>query len=164
MSALEQMPKNSRVWIFQSDKQLSDSEVETIKSGGEVFIESWTSHEKQMNAILEIQNNVFVMVALDESSAGASGCGIDKLTKFIQNISAELNIDFFSRLKIAYLTNENKIDFFNASSLDVLLEKEVLNNDTIIFSNHTVLILEDLETQWKQKLNESWLSHNYSTK
>jgi hypothetical protein len=84
--------------------------------------------------------------------------------KFIQIIGKELNIDFFNRLKIAYLREGNEIEFFNASSIDVLFEKEILNNDTIIFSNHEISTLDDLETKWKQKLKESWLSHNYSSK
>jgi hypothetical protein len=163
MSVLEKMSKNSRVWIYQSDRQLNTNEVETIKSKGDVFIKNWTSHEKQMNATIEVQKNVFIIVALDESSAGASGCGIDKLVKFIQNIGSELNIDFFNRLKIAYLNDENKVDYFNASNMDVLIEKGVLHSETIIFSNHSVLILADLDTLWLQKLKESWLSHNFTT-
>jgi hypothetical protein len=164
MSALAAMPKNSKVWVFQSDRHLNNKEVEAIIYNGEIFLKNWTSHEVRMKANIEVQNKVFVVVALDENLAGASGCGIDKLMKFIQTIGNELNIDFFNRLKIAYLKEGNEIEFFNASSIDVLLEKEILNNDTIIFSNHEISTLDDLETKWKQKLKESWLSHNYSSK
>ena len=164
MSVLEKMPKNSRVWIYQSNRQLSTNEVETIKSKGDIFIKNWTSHEKQMNATIEVEQDVFVIVALDESSAGASGCGIDKLVKFIQVIGSELKIDFFNRLRIAYLNNEGKVDFFNASSIDVLMEKGIINNDSIIFCNHQVGNLHEMQTIWKQRIRESWLSHNYSTK
>jgi hypothetical protein len=164
MSTIEKMPKDSKVWIYQSDRKLSKTEAETIKNKGELFIDNWTSHDKQMKATIEIKYDVFVVVAVDESIAGASGCGIDKLMKFIQVLGHELKIDFFNRLKIAYLTKENQVEFFNASNIDVLLEKNEIQNDTMIFCNHSVSILDDLEKLWKQKLNESWLSHNYSTK
>jgi hypothetical protein len=164
MSALAKMPKNSRVWIYQSDRQLSTNEVETIKSKGDIFIKNWTSHEKQMNASIEVEQDVFVIVALDESSAGASGCGIDKLVKFIQAIGSEFKIDFFNRLRIAYINNLGKVDFFNASSINALMEKGILTNDSIIFCNHQVGNLYEMQTNWKQQLSESWLSHNYSTK
>jgi hypothetical protein len=164
MSVVEKMSENSRVWIYQSNRQLSTNEVETIKSKGDIFIKNWTSHEKQMNATIEVVQDVFVIVALDESIAGASGCGIDKLVKFMQVIGSELKIDFFNRLRIAYLNSQGKVDFFNASSIDVLMEKGILNNDSIIFCNHEVSNINEMKTNWKQRIRESWLSHNYSAK
>jgi hypothetical protein len=164
MSTIEKMPKDSKVWIYQSDRKLSKTEAETIKNKGELFIDNWTSHDKQMKATIEINYDVFVIVALDESSAGASGCGIDKLVKFIQAVGSEFKIDFFNRLRIAYINNLGKVDFFNASSIDALMEKGILTNDSIIFCNHQVGNLYEMQTNWKQQLSESWLSHNYSTK
>ena len=164
MSTIEKMPKDSKVWIYQSDRKLSKTEAETIKNKGELFIDNWTSHDKQMKATIEINYDVFVIVALDESSAGASGCGIDKLVKFIQAVGSEFKIDFFNRLRIAYINNLGKVDFFNASSIDALMEKGILTNDSIIFCNHQVGNLYEMQTNWKKQLSESWLSHNYSTK
>ena len=77
------MPPHSRIWIYQSNKEFSPTEAEDIKKKSEDFVEQWTSHNQFMNACIEIFHNRFIVICVDEKTAPASGCGIDKSVKFI---------------------------------------------------------------------------------
>ena len=39
-------PSNSKVWVFQSSRLLTESDFETIKKYTDTFLENWDSHGK----------------------------------------------------------------------------------------------------------------------
>ena len=38
------LPDNSRVWIYQSDREFTAQEIDFISDKAKAFIESWTRH------------------------------------------------------------------------------------------------------------------------
>src|ERR1700759_2190076 len=94
--------ENSRVWIYQSDKELTDSEVALLQSQLDNFTTGWTAHNNQLKAKAEIRYNRFIILVVDESQAGASGCSIDKSVRFMKDIEQEFGINLFDRFNLAY--------------------------------------------------------------
>lgn len=70
--------QHSRVWIYQSDRKLTDPEVGKIQQELDDFTIGWTAHNNQLKARAEIRYNRFLILIVDESQAGASGCSIDR--------------------------------------------------------------------------------------
>ena len=58
-----QFSKNSRVWIYQSDKKLSDDETTQIQQHLDAFTTQWTAHNNQLKAKAEIRYNRFFILA-----------------------------------------------------------------------------------------------------
>jgi hypothetical protein len=62
---------------------------------------------------------------VNEDIESASGCSIDSSVRFVKSLGAELNIDFFNRLNVLVIENqepvirsyfeavENNLDFIN---------------------------------------------------
>jgi hypothetical protein len=98
------MPLHSRVWIYQSIREFSESESKQLKNKAEGFISEWTSHGKTMSACIEIFHNRFIIGCVDEKTTSASGCGIDKSVKFIQQLESDLggNNALLDRVNIVY--------------------------------------------------------------
>jgi hypothetical protein len=57
-----QFSENSRVWVYQSDKKLSDSEVQQVQNQLDSFTTSWTAHNNQLKAKAEIRYNRFLIL------------------------------------------------------------------------------------------------------
>src|ERR1700743_1173169 len=99
--------ENSRVWVYQSDKKLSGVEVEQIQKELDAFAINWTAHNHQLKAKAEVRYNRFLILIVDETQAGASGCSIDKSANFMKALEQEFGISLFDRFNFAYRDGEN---------------------------------------------------------
>jgi len=146
--------ENSRVWIYQSDKQLSDTEVNTLQQQLDSFTIGWTAHNNQLKAKAEIRYNRFIILIVDESQAGASGCSIDKSVNFMKQIEQQFGINLFDRFNLAYRSNEQILSV-PRHTFEELLVNKTINTDTIVFNN-MVQNLTELETKWEVPFKDSW--------
>ena len=108
-SEWEALPDDSRVWLHVSNRRLSDVECETLAQSLNEFLAHWSAHGQALNASWRLEGRRALMVALDERSAGATGCSIDKLVHWLQAFCGsglEEPLDWFSRnLVIHYYIN-----------------------------------------------------------
>ncbi len=145
----------SRVWIYQPNRPLTDADKNYILESGATFAKNWTAHNLQLKAAVDILHGFFVAIIVDETMNDVSGCGIDKSVHFMQETGAKLGIDFFDRLNIAYLQNEN-IQTAHQAELKKLLAEGTIKADTPVFIN-TIQSLAELNHHWPMPIGESYL-------
>ncbi len=132
-------PPDSRIWVFQADKQLSESDKHFLSQTLDLFFPTWTSHEKHMKATHAVLYNHILIVALDQTLAGASGCGIDKLMYVVRKAGESLQIDFFNRNKILTLVH-------GIAQLNALAEAgKWLREDTPVIVFHHLQKLAEID-------------------
>ena len=148
--------EQSRVWIYQSDRELYDDEVKQLHEILNKFATEWTAHNYQLKAKAEIRYNRFLILIVDENQAGASGCSIDKSVNFIKKLELEFKISLLDRFNLAYREGE-KVLSAPRDEFEVLLRSGKINSNTIVYNN-LVQNLEQLETKWEVPFKDSW--HN----
>ena len=148
------MSSDSRVWIYQSNRQFTIEETAEIKEKAEGFIETWTAHGQLLKAAVEIFYNLFIVIFVDEKQATASGCSIDDSVDFIKEIEKTFSTSLFDRMIVAY-KKENKIFTCKRNEFEKLLAEEAINNKTIVFNN-LVNTKSEFETNWEIPLAKSW--------
>ena len=79
----ENLPDNSRIWIYQANRKLSEEEVHSITQQTSQFLEQWTAHGSDLEAGFEVKYNRFIVIGLNQANASASGCSIDSSVHFI---------------------------------------------------------------------------------
>jgi len=146
--------ENSRVWVYQSDRELTDNEALQIKVLLDNFTTGWTAHNNQLKAKAEIRYNRFIILIVDESQAGASGCSIDKSVHFMQQIEAQFGINLFDRFNLAYRKGSEVLSAPRAQ-FEELLKQGNINTDTIVFNN-LVQNLTELDNKWEVPFKNSW--------
>lgn len=158
----EHLPDHSRIWIYQSNRILTASEQDHIIGKVNGFIESWTAHGADLTAGFAIKNDIFCIVGLDEGTASATGCSIDKLTALFKSLESELNISLFDRQLIA-LKNEHSVHLVRLSKLKKRIEQDEVEPGQLFFNN-TVQNKADLSTNWLIPLGNSWLARFFTQK
>jgi hypothetical protein len=148
--------EQSRVWIYQSDRELYDDEVKQLHEILNKFVSEWTAHNHQLKAKAEIRYNRFLILIVDENQAGASGCSIDKSVNFIKRLEQEFKINLLDRFNLAYREGE-KVLSAPRDEFEELLRSGKINSNTIVYNN-LVQNLEQLETKWEVPFKDSW--HN----
>ncbi|QXV67192.1 ABC transporter ATPase [Mucilaginibacter sp. 21P] len=145
---------HSRVWIYQSDRELTALEAQEAQVLLDNFTRSWTAHNNQLLAKAEIRYNRFLILFVDESQAGASGCSIDKSVHFIKQLEQHFGINLFDRFNLAYRDGD-VIRSVPRQQFENLIKEAKIKGDTIVFNN-LVQTLADLRTKWEVPFNESW--------
>ena len=148
--------EQSRVWIYQSDRELYEDEVKQLLEILNKFAAEWTAHNHQLKAKAEIRYNRFLILIVDESQAGASGCSIDKSVNFIKRLEQEFGINLLDRFNLAFREGE-KVLSAPRDEFEDLLRSGKINSNTIVYNN-LVQNLEQLETKWEVPFKDSW--HN----
>jgi len=144
----------SKIWIYQSNRELTIAETAQLEPLLNQFAHSWTAHNQQLKAAAQTLYNRFIILLVDESQTGASGCSIDKSVHFITTLQKELNVDLFDRFNTAYYAG-GQILSANREEFENLLKEGKVNSETIVFNN-MVATLADFQTKWQVPFKNSW--------
>ncbi|MBK8363809.1 MAG: ABC transporter ATPase [Bacteroidetes bacterium] len=96
------LSENSRIWIYQSDRELTTEEQSNLRSELEKFVSEWTAHNVALSGSFEVLHDRFIVIMIDESKTSASGCSIDKCFNFLKKMESQMNVNFMNRLLLAY--------------------------------------------------------------
>ena len=154
MTSIQNMPSDARVWVYQSDRVLSDAEVSALKAEGQKFIAGWSAHGASLRSGFDILYNYFIVLAVDEKQAAASGCSIDKSVSFIKELEKKFNLNLFDRMNVAY-KNGNEIAVCTLSDFEKLAAQNIVTENTIVFNN-MISTKAAFDKEWEVPLKNSW--------
>ena len=152
----EALPDESRVWIYQSNRSFTDAEITEIKEGLAQFLTQWTAHGSQLNAGFTIRYKRVIVIALDQSHTGASGCSIDASVHFIQEIERNYDVVLLDRMNVSYKQGEY-IAYKTLQDFKKMAKDRAISKNTIVFNNLVTNKLEFTE-HWEVPASESWHS------
>ena len=150
------LPSNSRVWIYQSDREFSIEEIEYISAKALLFIDQWTRHGDDLKGSFTIRYNQFLILAVDEGFNNVSGCSIDASVRFVQELEKELQLDLMNKMNISFKDGEN-VNIVKLSDFQQFAKDKKITSETIVFNN-MVNTKEDFETKWEVTADKSWHS------
>lgn len=153
MNLFENMSKSSRLWIYQSDKELSSEQEMQICAEMDSFVNTWQAHRQQLLAAYELVHGYFLMFAVDEAQAAASGCSIDSSVHFIQKMEDKLGVSFLNRNLLAYRHGE-EIAVLTRLEFRQAVENSAITGETPVFNN-LIQTVAELE-HWEVPMKNSW--------
>lgn len=154
MTEYSVLPDTTRVWIYQSNRPFTAEELPFVKHHLQQFARKWVSHNQALQSFADIFHNQFVILMVDESQAGASGCSIDSSVRFLQQLQDEYGVDLFDRMTFAYKA-DGEVKTAHRSEFKQLYQAGKITDDTLVFDN-LVTTKADFENHWIKLLRESW--------
>jgi hypothetical protein len=151
---MEKFSPDSKVWVYQSNRELSPSESSEISGLAMAFVKEWTAHGSQLKAAANILYNRFLVLTVDETASQASGCSIDKSLAFVQQIEKQFGIQLLDRMNIAY-KQEGKVLSTPLPDFKKLLAKHKLNKDSVVFNN-LITTKAEFDSNWETTVEKSW--------
>ena len=144
----------SRVWIYTANRSLTDAEVFTAQQALDAFTRQWTAHDQALQAKAEVFQNQFVILLVDETKAGASGCSIDKSVHFLEALGQQLNVDLFERMRFAW-TENGVMHFADRAKFTTYVGNGRITGETPMV-NTLVQTKNDLGEHWLVPFSKSW--------
>src|SRR6478609_1375026 len=87
---IEDLPDASRVWVFGADSDLDEGATDLLLRDVDRFLAQWHAHGAPLTAARDWRDKRFLTVAVDQSTAGASGCSIDGLYRSLKSLESRL--------------------------------------------------------------------------
>ncbi len=119
----------SRVWIYTSSRPLNEDETSSIETEIDQFCSGWTAHDQQLHAGGLILHRRLLILVVDETQAGASGCSIDKSAQFLRYLGEKYQTDFFTRNLVGLKQNGNW-EWIDFREIPELLRSSQINAET----------------------------------
>ena len=155
----DSLSDSSKVWVYQSSREFTEKEVEGISKILRDFVEIWKRHSKDLRSSYKIRYNQFIILAVDESYNGISGCSIDASTNMFKRIEGKYNVDMFNKLNTAFKHGEH-INIVSLSDFQKYVKKNKINSKTIVFNN-MITTKKEMENKWELAAEDSWHSRYF---
>lgn len=156
-SPLDSLAPESRIWIYGAERALTKAETEQVRKRAQAFVAQWVSHNRSLTAAADVLHNRFLVLAVDETQAEASGCSIDGSVHFVKELGAEIGVDFFNRMRFSYRDEAGKIHTVGREEFKLLYSQGQLSNETTVF-DPLVKELGELRQIFERPLEDSWHS------
>ena len=148
--------EESRIWIYQSNRTLSPSEIIEIEAKIKDFLNSWTAHGSDLQASFLIKYNRFIVISLNESFNIATGCSIDSSVRFIQDLEKLYDVSLLDKMNVSYrhgefIAHKPLIEFKK------MIKNRSISKKTIVFNN-LINNKSEFLNNWEVPIEESW--HN----
>lgn len=148
------LPETSRVWVYQANRSFSEDELTELRSLLDEFITQWTAHGSQLKAGYDLPYNRFIVIALDQSQASASGCSIDASVRFIQELEGKFKVELLDKMNVSYKQGEF-IAYKPLQDFRKMAKDKAVSGNTIVFNN-LVTNKHEYLNHWEVPASESW--------
>lgn len=155
MTPYNELSPKSKIWIYQSSRPFNNIEALAIQQELENFTQQWAAHGQGLKAYGTLYYQQFIILMVDETAHGASGCSIDSSVHFLKDLQKKYKATLFDRLNMAYKNASNEIVTADRNTFEKLVNMGEINDDTIVFNN-LVRNKQEFETKWEIPMKESW--------
>ena len=152
----ENLPLESKIWIYQSNRKFSDEEFTEIETDLKAFVESWAAHGTSLEASFQLKYNRFIILAVNQEVQNTTGCSIDSSVQFIQSLEKKYDVDLLDKMNVTFKLGEHVAHKTLIDFKKMAKDKAVTEN-TIVFNN-LVNTIEDWNDNWEVPAGESWHS------
>ncbi|WP_375239344.1 ABC transporter ATPase [Aurantibacter sp.] len=150
------LPEESKVWVYQANRSLSETELEEITSKLNIFVENWAAHGTGLEAGFDIRYKRFIILGVNQANQIATGCSIDASVHFIQQLEKEYNIDLMDKMNVSYKQGEF-VAYKTLIDFKKMAKDRAVTGKTIVFNN-LVTTIGEFNEAWEIPASESW--HN----
>lgn len=88
--AFDTLPADARVWVFAASRPLDATEASALLAPVDAYLATWKAHGAPLTVARDLREHRFLVIGVDQRTAGASGCSIDALYRTLQQVEGVL--------------------------------------------------------------------------
>ncbi len=152
---IEVLPDNARTWVFGADNTIKAPASDTLLSEVDGFLSQWHAHGFPLTVGRDWKYGRFLTVAVDQSTAGASGCSIDGLFRTLKGLEPKLGASLVTSGLIFYRDENGAIQSVDRDQFTALGTKGEIAPGTRVF-DPTVTTLGEWRARFELNAEDSW--------
>lgn len=158
LTPLDDLADTSRAWIFGTRAEPEPGASARLLEATREFLGDWAAHRRDLRAGLGWLHGRFLVVAVDESRAPASGCSIDALTDHLRAMEDETGLSLLDTSPVWLRDPEEpgRIRAVSRPEFRRLAEAGTVGGETVVF-DLTVDRLEGVRSgRWEGPARAAW--------
>jgi hypothetical protein len=149
------MPPDARLWIFAAERPLAGDESRRLLDAVDSFLDQWKAHGHPLAAARELRYGQFLLVAVDEAAAGASGCSVDAMVRSLSTLERELGVELVNHAPVLYRSDKG-VERVSRPEFVARVRRAEVTPDTTVFNNTLTRVSELQEGRWETPARRSW--------
>jgi hypothetical protein len=154
---IEDLPDSARTWVFGANKTLDEPASETLLVEVDGFLSQWKAHGSPLTVGRDWKYGRFLTVAVDQSTAGASGCSIDGLFRSLKSLEPKLGASLVPSGLVFYRDKNDAIQSVDRERFSALGAEGKIQPGTSVF-DPTVTTLGEWRVRFELEASRSWHS------
>ena len=152
---MEDLPDSSRAWVFGSDHGLDPSAEDLLLREVDRFLSQWHAHGAPLTVGRDWKYGRFLTVAVDQSTAGASGCSIDGLFRALKSLEPRLGASLVTSGLVFFRDAKGQIHSVDRERFTALGAEGKIKPNTPVF-DPTVTTLGEWRARFELDAEKSW--------
>lgn len=152
----ESLPDSSRVWVFGSDRPLDEDGTNALLKGVDAHLADWKAHGAPLTVARQWRDGRFLAVAVDQSTAGATGCSIDGLFRVLQSVQHQIGASLVGGGRVFFRDEHGAVQSAAQNELRSLSGEGSITQNSVVFDTS----LTDLGTYracFERPAKETWV-------
>lgn len=151
----DSLPDDARVWVFGAERPLTPAESARLRGVTDAHLERWAAHGAPLTSARDWRDDRFLTIAVDQRTAGASGCSIDVLFRQLQALERELSLSIVGGGRVFYRDAAGEVRAVDRAEFSTLAETGAVTPETIVF-DPTVTTLGAWRAGFERPARQSW--------
>jgi hypothetical protein len=152
---IERLPDSARTWVFSADKTIKAPASDTLLREVDGFLSQWHAHGSPLTVGRDWKYGRFLTVAVDQSTAGASGCSIDGLFRTLKGLEPELGASLVTSGLIFFRDENGAVQSVDRDQFTSLGVEGEITQGTRVF-DPTVTTLGEWRARFELNTEDSW--------
>ena len=153
--SFDSLPADARVWIFAADRPLDTDERQRLLALVDGFLDQWKAHGTPLAAGRDWRYDRFLLIGVDESAAGASGCSIDAMVHQLAALERSLGVALLDHGPVLFRQHD-RIERLPRPAFGDLARRGDVSPDTVVFNNTVTRVSDVREGRWETPARASW--------
>ena len=151
----DSLPDDARVWVFASDRPLTGPQADRLLVEVDGFLARWNAHGSPLTCARDWREDHFLVIGVDQRTAGASGCSIDGLFRQLKGLESALGASLVRGGRVLYRDSSGSVHSVSRDEFGDLGARGTVSRDTRVF-DPTLTTKADLERKFEGAARDSW--------
>jgi hypothetical protein len=154
--SFETLPDASRVWVFGSDRPLTEEGTTALLKEVDAYLADWKAHGAPLTVGSQLRDSRFLVVAVDQSTTGATGCSIDGLFRVLQRLESQVGASLVGGGRVFYRDGTAQVQSTTRDQIPALVSSGAITKDTVVFDT-SLTDLGAFRAGFERRAKESWI-------
>ena len=149
------LPDDARLWVFATAHPLTADAEQALLEAADAFVAGWAAHGAPLRAARDWRDRRFLAVAVDQRTAGASGCSIDGLFRTLRGLEPALGTTLLAGARVYWRDASGTVQGGTRAEFRAAAAAGAVGDATPVFDT-TVTTAGDWRARFERPLAESW--------
>lgn len=155
MVPFDTLPDDARVWVFGAADALHGELEDVLLRHVDAWLAGWQAHGAPLTCARDWRDGRFLVVGVDQSATGASGCSIDALFHILRGLEQSLGTSLLAGGRVFYRDARGSVQCVDRATYASRAKSGEIGGDSAVFDT-TVTTAGDYRAGFERPASASW--------